>query len=70
MEECWKHYKAFFTIQDPRMVAPDRKKVPNFKIEPMLAHMLEVPINAWLLGPNASVNEQSVGFQGHHVDKL
>jgi hypothetical protein len=70
-EQRWKHYKSFFAIQDPRTVAPDRKKVPNFKIEPMLAHMLEVSINAWIFGHNASsVDEQSIGFQGHHIDKL
>jgi hypothetical protein len=69
-EERWRHYKAFFAIQDPHKAAPDRKKVPNFKVEPLLAHMLEVSISAWVLGPNASVDEQSVGFQGHHIDKL
>jgi hypothetical protein len=69
-DERWRHFKAFFAIQDPRKAVPDRKKVPNFKIAPMLSHMLKVSPEAWVLGPNASVDEQTVGFQGHHIDKL
>ena len=37
--ERWRHYKAFFAIQDPRKATPDRTREPNFKVEPLLNHM-------------------------------
>ena len=42
----WRHYKLFFSIQDPRKPSPDRKKVPNFKVEPLITHMLAVSKSA------------------------
>ena len=69
-DQRWRHYKTFFSIQDPRKLAPDRKKAPNFKVEPLLEHMLAVSKEAWILGPDASVDEQTIGFQGNHIDKL
>jgi Transposase IS4 len=69
-ERRHRHFKAFFTIQDPRLIVPDRNKEPNWKVAPLLHHMNLVNVRAWKLGRNISVDEQTIGFQGNHKDKL
>ena len=68
--ERWIHYKAFFAIQDPRKGTPDRTRKLNFKIEPLLKHMNAIFQQAWILGPEASVDEHIIDFQGNHICKL
>jgi hypothetical protein len=69
-ERQWRHFKAFFSIQDPWKKTPDQKKVPNHKVAPLLAHILAVSKSAWDLGLEISVDEQTIGFQEVHIDKL
>jgi hypothetical protein len=65
-----KTLKAFFPCQDPLKATPSKKKNhPNFKINSFLAHVQSVLIEAWELGRNISVDEQTNGFKGNHVDK-
>ena len=65
-----KHFKSFFAVQDPRINIPTRSLFPNWKIRPLLKWMLFVFQLAWCLGAIFSVDEQTVGFQGKHADKL
>lgn len=69
-ERRHRHFKAFFTMRDPRQKVPDRNKEPNWKVSLLLHHMNYVNKMAWNLGENISVDEQTIGFQGHHKDKL
>ena len=68
--ERWRHYKAFFDIQYPRKATPDQTRKPNFKVEPCLKHINAISQEAWILGPEASVDEQTIGFQVNHICKL
>jgi Transposase IS4/SAP domain len=63
-----KHFKAFFSIQDPRIIAPDRSSKPNWKVEPLLKLMKVASHEAWDLGEVFSIDEQTIGFQGNHKD--
>jgi hypothetical protein len=49
-ERCHRHFKAFFTKQDPRSIVPYRNKEPNWKVAPLLNHMNWVNVRAWKLG--------------------
>jgi len=64
-----KTLKAFFPCQDiPWKQHLQKKNHPNFKINSFLA-VQSVLIEAWELGRNISVDEQTNGFKGNHVDK-
>jgi Transposase IS4 len=39
-------------------------------VAPLLHHMDWVNVQAWKLGRNISVDEQTIGFQGHNKNKL
>ena len=59
-----------FCIQDPSKQAPERKHRPLHKVEPFLAHVQVTSMEAWRLGCDISGDEQTIGFQGRHADKL
>ena len=65
-----KHFKAFFACVDPLIPTPSRETHPNWKIHPLLKHMNNVGKKAVHLGRDLSSDEQTIGFQGHHKDKL
>ena len=65
-----KQFKAFFTVQDPAKISPDRKQRPTYKVDPIIKHLQEVSMRAWRLGRDISGDEQTIGFQGRHADKL
>jgi hypothetical protein len=65
-----KEFKAFFTIQDPRKIVPPRTTHPNFKIDPFLRWIQVVSMAAFDLGRLISIDEQTIGFKGHHADKM
>ena len=64
------HFKAFFCIQDPTKKMPCRKEHPTYKVTPFVHHVHEVSMLAWHLGCDISGDEQTIGFQGKHSDKL
>lgn len=64
-----KHFKAFMTCVNPTIQPPDRDLNPNWKIHPLLKHMLAVNKEAVHIGQHLSCDEQTIGFQGHHRDK-
>jgi hypothetical protein len=65
-----KEFKSFFTIQDPRKIIPPRTTHPNFKIDPFLRWIQVVSMEAFDLGRLISIDEQTIGFKGHHADKM
>ena len=65
-----KHFKRFFAVQDPRLAVPPTSSQPNFKIDPFLSWIKLVRMEAWRLGKIVSVDKQTIGFQGRHVNKL
>ncbi|KAL7562479.1 hypothetical protein ACA910_005453 [Epithemia clementina (nom. ined.)] len=65
-----RHFKAFFCVQDPTKIAPSRKERPNYKVDPVLRHVQDVLMAAWRLGRDISGDEQTIGFQGKHANKL
>ena len=65
-----KQFKAFFSLQDPTKPAPTRKECPTYKVDSFLKHLQQVSMKAWRLGQNISGDEQTIGFQGSHADKL
>ena len=62
--------QCFFDNQDPSLINPPRKVFPNFKVLTFLMHPSQVIQEAWELGHNLAVDEQTIGFQGQHADKL
>ena len=64
-----RHFKSFFCVQDLRKDNPSRKTHPNWKIERLLKQVLRVSKEAMIPGRDASIDEQTIGFQGHHADK-
>jgi hypothetical protein len=65
-----KQFKAFFSVQNPMISPPSRKTNPNFKVDAFLSWIRTVAVTAWTLGKTFSINEQTIGFQGKHKDKL
>jgi hypothetical protein len=65
-----KHFRAFFACQDPRIDPPCRKKAPLFKVRPLIKWLNYIGQSSVKLGMHASVDEQTIGFQGRHADKL
>ena len=59
-----------FTLQDTTKQAPTRKEHPTYKVDSFLKHLQKVSMSAWRLGQNISGDEQTIGFQGRHSDKL
>jgi hypothetical protein len=68
-EKRHKHFKAFFSCQDPMLPTPSRKTHPNHKIDNFLSHVNRVSMEAWDMGRSVSCDEQTIGFQGRHQDK-
>lgn len=69
-ERRHRHFKAFFACQDPRITPPNRDKEPNWKVRPLLTWMNYIFPSLWLLACAFSVDEMTMGFKGHHKDKL
>ena len=68
-ERRHKHFKAFFSCQNPAIDIPDRSKNPNWKVRPLLTWMNFIFPTMWLLGICFSIDEMTMRFQGQHKDK-
>ena len=64
-----KEFKAFLSGTDPIKPVPPTTSHPNWKVDPLLKHMMRVSKEAIVMGQNISVDEQDIGFQGRHSDK-
>ena len=65
-----KHFRRFFTIQDPTLPKPKREERPNWKLERWFKHIQKVSQEAWECGIEISIDEQTLKFQGRHIHKL
>ena len=52
-----RHFRRFFSVQNPLAVPPPTSTNPNFKVDPFLAWMKTVSMEAWQLGKIISVDE-------------
>ena len=64
-----RHFKSFFASVNPIQNVPPQDTHPNWKIHPLLKHMLKISKEAVFLGRDLSCDEQTIGFQGNHRDK-
>ena len=57
-----KEFKIFFSATDPLISNPPTSTHPNWKIDPVLKHMMRVSKDAIKLGKSISVDEQDIDF--------
>ena len=69
-ERHHKHFKQFFGVQNLVKIAPPIKDFPLWKIKKILDYMNVMCPEAWLLSEWISIDEQTIGFQGRHADKM
>jgi len=65
-----KHCRAFFAVADPLKTVPDRKSSPLFKVQKLVRWLNYVSWSAVNLGRNLAIDEQTISFQGRHMNKL
>jgi hypothetical protein len=65
-----KQFKCFFGCQDPMKPTPNRKDSPMFKILSVVKWIRRVGPISWECGVCLGLDEQTIGFQGRHADKL
>ena len=51
-------------------MTPPRQTHPNWKVDPVLKHAMEVCKEVMHMGKYISIDEQTIGFQGRHADKI
>jgi len=69
-ERRWRHFKCFFALQDPRKDVPNQKVQPLFKVHRIVNWINFIGKMSVSLGMHLSVDEQTIGFQGRHGDKM
>ena len=60
----FKHFKAFFACQDPTLPIPPKKEHGNWFVKPLVDWINHIGPLVWLLGMNASIDEQTIAFKG------
>ena len=58
------HFRCFFAIRDPRVHPPSESAQPNFKVDSFFSHVNDASLEAWLPGPQLSIDEQVQRFTG------
>ena len=66
----YRHWKCCFSLQDPKLPNPPRRTHPNFKIDEFLRHLEIIWRYGWMPKRDLSCDEETIGFQGRHADKL
>jgi len=64
-----RQFKAFFGCQDPLKPVPNRAISPLFKVLSIVKWIRRVGPLSWTCGKHLGLDEQTIGFQGHHVNK-
>ena len=57
-----KHFKAFFSCQNPAIDTPDRSEYPNWKVRPLLTWINFIFLTIWLLGLFFSIDKMTIRF--------
>jgi len=65
-----RQFRAFFSCQDPLKPTPSRTDSPLFKVLSVLKWIRAVGPMSWECGVHLGLDEQTMGFQGHHIDKM
>ena len=65
-----REFKAFFACVDPLLPIPSRKTHPNWKVQKFFKWAIYISRKCILIGKQISCDEQTIGFQGRHPDKL
>ena len=65
-----REWKCCFATQDRRLAILSRKTHPNFRGDEYFWHLQKIFRHAWVSGKHLSGDEQTMGFQGSHADKL
>jgi len=63
-------FKRYLTLVDLRTASPSRETNPNYKINPIVKQLIKASQSAMIIGEWVSVDEQTIGFKGNHIDKL
>ena len=63
-EMLYKTFPTFFAVQDPLTTPPPKNECPNFKVDELFWWLCHIFAEAWLLGKNFSVDEQTCRIQG------
>ena len=64
-----KESKTFFACVSPLLPTPPSTSHPNWKLDPLLKHMMRVEKYGIHIGQSISVDEMYIIFQGRHTDK-
>ena len=64
------YLNSFLNIVYPRTPLPTRNADPNYKINPLIKHVIQMSKKVMIMGKWISVDEQTISFKGRHVDKL
>ena len=59
-----KEFRKYFCIQNPYVAIPDKKVVPNWKVDLIIKQMNVVSIKAVHLPEKNAMDEQTISFQG------
>ena len=62
--QAYRSFRHFFGCQDPLMNAPPKKECPNVKVDEFFRWLRHIWGEAWLVGPNFSIDEQTCCMQG------
>jgi hypothetical protein len=63
-QQLYRTFRCFFACQDPLKVPPAKKKCPNVKVDEFFRWMRFIFREAWVLGENCSIDEQTCRMQG------
>ena len=61
--------QTFFACVSPLLPTPPSTSHPNWKLDPLLKHMMQVAKDGIHIGQSISVDEMDNSFQGRHKDK-
>ena len=63
-QQMYREFRTFFGCQDPTTAPPPKKDCPNFKVDEFFCWLRFIWREAWVLGKEVSVDEQTQSFQG------
>ena len=62
--QMYRAFRAFFACQDPLLIPPKKEKCPNAKVDELFSWCRHIWKEAWELGENFSIDEQTCRMQG------
>jgi hypothetical protein len=63
-QQLYRTFRCFFACQDPLKIPPPKPSCPNVKVDEFFRWMRFIFAEAWELGENCSVDEQTCRMQG------